>query len=243
MVRKWSYLNQKNLERYAVLNPIVKVKNFRVFKKTTKFKKFTKGLTKVVRRKYAKRIFFSTYLILLQITKLWAANFIQTKQLSRFAQSFGYSFATSYIPNSDIFSDFNRPSDKALNFQFLSCSKTLLYRTLNRKSIFLKNSTNKPFFSKSSTKNAKMSLAQTTSLTSVSENSEIIYTQNLCYDNLLYHPTLTDPAKLNQLLCNSITHTLFYQNLKITTVLYKILINTILLKKLPKTLNNESCRL
>jgi hypothetical protein len=183
MVRKWSYLNFNYLNNPGLFSPSMKIKNFLVFKKTTKFKKFTKGLTRIVRRKYTKRSLHTSYLVFLQIAKYWSLHFIQSKQLARFTQSFGYSYINSHIPNFDIFKEATKPDDKFLNLHIFSCAKKISMKFLTPNRVV----TGKPFLIKTLPTNSKISFSQTDSLNSLS-NNEVVYPLNIYFENLSYHP-------------------------------------------------------
>ena len=220
MVRKWSYLNNNLITTYKALSPLLKVKTFKVFRKTTKFKKFTKGITRVVRKKYTKRIFFTSYFVLPQITKWWSFNYIQSKQLERFTQSLNHSPFLSNTPNFDILNELAKSADKSLNLHAFSCSKTLIYRsTLNCPYI------NKalPVLKKSALYNAKISFMQTNSFQSLNDN-DIAHPLNLYFENLTYHPNPTQPSLTQSVLFGSLKKSSHNQTLALSTDMYKILI-------------------
>jgi len=199
------------------LSLATKVKSFKVFRKTTKFKKFTKGITKVVRRKYTKRKFHSTYFVLPQITKWWSFNYIQSKQVERFIQSFSQSAITSSTPNFDVFLAANKPQEQQLNMHFFSCAKRLAYRTTNS---FLKN---KSFLVETSINHAKLSFTQTTSFESCSSN-EVAHPLNTTFDQLAYPAASVENNHEFMQTYFALQSTLFAHNLKYTVSVYKLLI-------------------
>jgi hypothetical protein len=87
----------------------------------------------------------------------------------------------------------------------------------------MKNSTyfGKPFFVKSSIKNVKTSLAQTTSLNSLADNKDVIYTQNIFQENLSYHPYTENIDQLSKHTLNSVITTLTKHNLQLVVEHYK----------------------
>ena len=222
MVRKWSYLNTNQVHDYLSLHQATKTKTFKVFRKTTKFKKFTKGLTKIVRQKYTKRKFNSMYFVLPQITKWWSFNYMQSKQVERFTQSFYHVSVAANMPNFDVFLAAIKPTDQSLNMHMFSCTKRLAYRVDNS---FYQNKT---FLVETAIKNAKLSFTQTTSFESLIEN-EISYPLNSSFEQLSYHPQslITDQEKLQ--VYKSLVSTLFAHNLNYTVSIYRTLISLTLL--------------
>ena len=220
MVRKWSYLNNNLITSYKALTPLLKVKTFKVFRKTTKFKKFTRGITRVVRKKYTKRIFFTSYFTLPQITKWWSFNYIQSKQLERFVQSFNYSPFLSNTPNFEIFYELARSTDKAYSLHAFSCSKTLIYRSTASRA-----HTNKslPVLKKSAIRNAKISFTQTNSFQS-SKDNDITHPLNFYFENLAYHPDSTSANSIKNFIYDSLKKSSHNQVLTLSTNIYKILI-------------------
>lgn len=103
MVRKWSYLKTFDLVTPSTLLPIKTVKSFKVFRKTTRFKKYNRGITKIVRRKYMTRKRKSTSLFAYYITKDWVYHYLKLRQFERFYQSFGLSNITAYAADFDVF--------------------------------------------------------------------------------------------------------------------------------------------
>jgi hypothetical protein len=217
MIRKWSYLDTNAVTNHMALSLAAKVKSFKVFRKTTKFKKFTKGITKVVRRKYTKRQFGSAYFILPQITKWWAFNYIQSKQVERFTQSFSHAAVTSSTPNFDVFLAANKSQEKQLNMHFFSCTKRLAYRTTN---VFLRN---KLPFVDTSINHAKLSFTQTTSFESCSSN-EVAHPLNTTFDQLAYSSVSVGTTNEFTHTYHVLQNTLFSHNLKYAVDMYKLLI-------------------
>ena len=214
MVRKWSYLKNNFSEIKKKTNFLKKSKTFKVFRKTTKFKKFSRGITKVVKIKYAKRMFSSNYFILTQISKWWSFNYLQLKQIYRFSQSFGYSQILSSAPNFEIFNEINKPSDLILNLHLFSCSKKLVNRFDFYSKIFIK---------KTKVKNAKLSFVQTNKFES-SLSNEIAHPLNLYFEDLTYHPYTENQLKNNLPILVFLQNALLNNNLHLILNIYKILI-------------------
>ena len=99
MVRKWSYLN---VQTKQLLNsgdnlifpdfrdkPVTGLKKrhiFKVFRNTTRFKRWTVGITKVVRKKYIRRKHLTNFMNLNYITNSWVSFYLKQRNLTRFYQ-------------------------------------------------------------------------------------------------------------------------------------------------------------
>lgn len=221
MVRKWSYLRFQHTQDYLDSTVVTKVKSFRVFRKTTRFKKFTRGITKNVRQKYIKRKFYSNYFILPQITKQWSFNYIQSKQIERFIQSFQQNQIISTMPDYEVFNTVSKPIDKVLNIHVFSCSKNIIYKTNN---YFFPH---KIPFLKPTSYNSKLSFAQTTTFESL-QNNNIFYTLDTHFDNLNYHSENLNSSIINLNIYTKLINVIFEHNLLLTLTIYKILITTTL---------------
>ena len=85
MVRRWSYLTLP-LEQSALLN-VRKAHAFKVFRKSTKFKRFNRGLVDFVRRKNVKRKKSINYITLSYLSSNWAKYYLNSRSIVRFSQS------------------------------------------------------------------------------------------------------------------------------------------------------------
>jgi hypothetical protein len=85
MVRRWSYLTS-SLEQSALLN-VRKAHAFKVFRKSTKFKRFNRGLVDFVRRKNIKRKKSINYITLSYLSSNWAKYYLNSRSIVRFSQS------------------------------------------------------------------------------------------------------------------------------------------------------------
>ena len=218
MVRKWSYLNTVNTNIGSDwFSNTSSVYNFKVFRMTTRFKKYNRvSVTKVVRKKYARRKHRTNWLRLSYITKHWVFLFIKSKQFVRFYQSLGLfnvqSFSTSTLLVNKLFSDITTER----GFNTFSCSTTLL-NIFKNKGVFSKYYIN------------PLQNSQSSGLTVRSiEDLGLIENINpglINYDNLLYpynfsNNKLTVYKNLNTIITNQIfTNVLLY-----IKVIYKTLI-------------------
>jgi len=104
MVRKWSYLNSKyvDLSNESISFCTLKY-NFKVFRVTTKFRKYNLGYTIMTRKKYARRRHKTNWITLSYILKYWVFFYLKLKQFTRFYQTLGlfnvqaYSASLSYF--------------------------------------------------------------------------------------------------------------------------------------------------
>ena len=116
MVRKWSYLNSikihglessyKQDDRMFTLDKgtlLLKRRHvFKVFRSTTRFKRWTVGITRIVRKKYSRRKHLTTFLNLNYLTTCWVSFYLSQRNYIRFYQGLNV-LNTQYIsPNSDI---------------------------------------------------------------------------------------------------------------------------------------------
>lgn len=216
MVRKWSYLNSNYTNPYEKSKVITKTKTFQVFKKTTKFKKYNRGITKSVRQKYTQRKFLTTHLTFTQITSLWSLNYMQSKQIERFLQSMHYSPILSNSPDMGILNALTNQTNQSINFHLFSCSKNVLYRFSSERF------GSKVLFNASTIKNTKPSYTQTNSLPSLAQN-ELTYPVNVCFGDMYYHPLTTNSAGLHTDVQKQLNVALFTYNLNLATVYYKVI--------------------
>ena len=127
MVRKWSYLNPSLpgvSQPFGMAMPPRHI--FKVFRKSTRFKKYTTGLTSTVRRLYSARKHRTNWIEMSYITKDWMFFFYKNRQFIRFFQSLGAVKFSSYSVTSLVFT---RQVDVIKNMHGISmasCSRNLL---------------------------------------------------------------------------------------------------------------------
>ena len=85
MVRRWSYLTLP-VEQSSLLS-VRKAHAFKVFRKSTKFKRFNRGLVDFVRRKNIKRKKSINYVTLSYLSSNWSKYYLNSKSIVRFSQS------------------------------------------------------------------------------------------------------------------------------------------------------------
>jgi len=207
MVRKWSYLNAFDHISNKSLTPFKALKTFKVFRKTTRFKKFNKGITLMVRKKYAKRKYKTTWLFLTYTTRSWTSHYLKARQFERFFQSLGLFNTKAHAADYDVFRVSTVGSGNDTGINIFSCSWRIAKHYLNSKS---------PLNSILQTrlvKDSKVSYVHALSLTALSQ-SESAYPIATNYDNILYHPQTEniDPHAYSQLLTGLSTVSFLYNS-------------------------------
>lgn len=100
MVRKWSYLTtQNNLLFNQSLSVVTKCYSFKVFRMTTRFKKYQRYGTSFVRKQDSSRKRQTSWLTLLSIFAQWSLQYIKYKQYLRYYQSISTHNYQLTIPN------------------------------------------------------------------------------------------------------------------------------------------------
>jgi len=100
MIRKWSYLTDtQDLNVSASLTAMSKCYSFKVFRMTTRFKKYQRNETFFVRKQDSSRKRQTSWLTLLGIFAQWSLQYIQSRQLLRYHQSRGLYVYQLIVPN------------------------------------------------------------------------------------------------------------------------------------------------
>ena len=213
MVRKWSYLsNSSPTTTPLTLNDSSSLYHFKVFRKTTRFKKFNRGITKMVRKNYARRKHRTNWLVLAYITKAWVSNYLNMRQFERFFNALTRFKINSFSADVSVFNIKLKELSNRNGINVISCSKTPLRRYLN----YTDNSS----FLYNPTKNTNNVLVQTLSATSLSESLEVfpnlilLEKHTYSYDDLASQLTPT----------GSIDNCLHTTSISTTTSIYSTLI-------------------
>jgi hypothetical protein len=218
MVRKWPYLVSKFL--YA--NPghfetKSSVYTFKVFRMTTRFKKFNrKSPTVMVRKKYARRKHRTNWLRLSYITKNWVFLYIRSKQFVRFYQSLGLFNTQSYSTSVLVF---EKKLSEVVNYAGLTtfaCSRSII-------SLFLSKGDNTKYYNTPLLGSLSSGLA-TRDITNL-PLSESINPGLVDYDSLLYPYTTVPSTRTEDLeLYNSLLEVNFSSTLNYVTASYHTLV-------------------
>jgi hypothetical protein len=100
MVRKWSYLTHTQDQNISTsLLAMSKCYSFKVFRMTTRFKKYKRYETFFVRKQDSSRKRQTSWLTLLSIFSQWSLQYIKYKQLLRCYQNIGLYSYQLIIPN------------------------------------------------------------------------------------------------------------------------------------------------
>lgn len=178
MVRKWSYLKTSNLAiSVHTLKSLTQLLHFKVFRKTTRFKKFNRGITRVVRKTYARRKHRTNCLIWYYITKSWVANYLKMRQFERFYSGLGRFQFEAFSSNFEVFSVKLHSISNYNGVNIISCAKNVLGKHTNQSTsaLFLKNPT----------KYANTTSIQLINLQDISASSEI-YPNLVNFENSLF---------------------------------------------------------
>lgn len=178
MVRKWSYLESNFLDLHIdSLSRLTSLYHFKVFRKTTRFKKFNRGITRMVRRNYARRKHQTNWLILSYITKSWVLNYLKTRQFERFYNSLGKFPISAFTSDTSVFLLKHGSILNKNGINIISCSKSVLMKHINYSSgaQFLLNPT----------KNTNSAIIQANTAEDLTLSLEV-YPNLVNLDNLLY---------------------------------------------------------
>ena len=178
MVRKWSYLETRDLDlSMQSLESASQLYHFKVFRKTTRFKKFNKGITRMVRKNYARRKHRTNWLVLSYITKSWVSNYLKMRQFERFYSALGRFQFSAFSSNFNVFAIKLSTLLNHNGVNILSCSQGILGRYINQSegAKFLKNPT----------KHTNSSIIQTTSLQDMTLSVDV-YPNLVVLDNSLF---------------------------------------------------------
>jgi len=132
MVRKWSYLTPTTtLSNLPVVDRVSSLYNFKVFRKTTRFKRYNKGVTVMVRRKYSRRKHRTNWLIMSYITAAWATHYLKARQFERFYNSLGYFKSSAFATSTHVFLLKTQSMSSRQGVSASSCSTKILQRTIH----------------------------------------------------------------------------------------------------------------
>ena len=208
MVRKWSYLNiNNNVLPMSKLVESYNVYTFKVFRLTTRFKKYKRYKTTFLRKKDKLRKRKTNWFNILRIFSDWSTTYIRSRQLIRIYQSFFIVKYNCILYNLNFFNKLiiNFKSPIYFNTSFL---------TKNYKNLHIIGPSKYPTYN-----------IQTNNLTYISE----LNSYNVQFDNAKYSTSILVNISKNQLYFKNILNTLKLTQLHVT-MFYKILIKLTLLK-------------
>jgi len=134
MVRKWSYLENESIlnsapqsENFRLIN---KRHTFKVFRKTTRFKRYSKGLSTVVRLKTYKITRKTEILALACFINLWSRVYMRSRQFYRYYQSIGLFNTIMPTFSPDSIKAILLKSSPVNNIFYFSCSNNVMLKYL-----------------------------------------------------------------------------------------------------------------
>lgn len=223
--KKWTYLETDSvLPSSNTFLKALPTYRFKVFRYTTRFKKFNIGITKMVRRKYARRKHQTTWVSHSYVAKYWTVNYMKEKQFSRFVQSLGTFNITVGSPSVEVFNTQLRNITNYNGINIISCSKPILNKYIS----FLNNKSYLDTFNYG----GSPVLLQTSDLNRLNLSFDL-NPNNMIFDKLQYPRDLKnffDNQLTNQtfsLLTNSITSTIIQNTVSVRRILILlVLFNT-----------------
>lgn len=220
MVRKWSYLDTKHTDltfEDSVLKHLKRYK-FKVFRTTTRFKKWNLGLFKVIpnRKLYIKRKHKTNNLYWLPVAMWWSRYYFSTRQITRFYQLINILPISISSVDSELVSFKSRSNQNSFGISTSSCSRKLLSFALNSHRV--KSNTNlfEPI-----TLGSKATLSYAFNITDF-ESLNDVGLNLFCYENSYYQLTeVSYNININALL---LKHSINYSQ-----ILRKLIINLTLI--------------
>lgn len=241
MIRKWSYINTTynstseiinlQLEKANSIRPSLNTLrtrqtsnryNFKVFRKTTRFKKFKSGLAGIVRGVYAKKKRRTDNYGNLFIARDWALFYLKQRQIVRFTQSLNLLPYEALSADKEVFFKRLPYVENIKGVSIYTCSTNFV------KALLLKTKNIPYFFFKSS--HSVVSHTQSANLED-SLNSKDLGSSSLKYEGLLYpidsHRFLT--SQLTNEILLKFTILMFKASLSISVELRKLFTHLIIL--------------
>lgn len=108
--------------------------SFKVFRKTTRFRKYRLGMTKFVRKFYARKKRRTSLYMNSHILYSWIHHYLKHRQFIRFTQSFGLLPVHGYLGNADFSIKNSLLVGAEFGFHSYSCSSKVL-----NKAVFFEN--------------------------------------------------------------------------------------------------------
>ena len=209
MVRKWSYVTPtKGLLVNKSLSELTKCYSFKVFRMTTRFKKYQRNGTSFVRKQDSSRKRQTSWLTLLSVFAQWSLQYIKYRQYLRYYQSLSlYKYQFS-IPNIFVIGKKLNLFNPDLSFTTSTITNQLL-NTLNDTSV---NTSTKIKYS-------NILSSDTNSL----QNLKEVNVSGYVYDNQLF-TELQPLTTYKQQNLTLLYLTMYNSSLKQVTEIYKVFI-------------------
>jgi hypothetical protein len=140
MVRRWSRINNFNIDIGSSFFFIKKQNKLNLFKTSVNFKKFKFKYTKFKRKSLTRIKHSSTFLVYTNIFKFWSKNYIFNKHLSKAQYAHNVSLKNIFFYNFNFIKNKNENIFYNLNFLFLTLNKKkYLQQHKNCEFFFFKN--------------------------------------------------------------------------------------------------------
>ena len=225
MVKKWSYLSSlqlTNVNKFSLkADALVKRHTFKVFKKTTRFKRHSTGISTVVRLKTMKITRKTEKLALSIFIGQWSKIYMRSKQFYRYYQSIGLfnTVMPTFAPDS--IKAILLKTNPVNNIFFFSCSKNVLLRYVT-----YSNSINRI---KAPTLNSRNCYATSTGLDNI-ENFDQVSSSVVFLDQNFYIPNeIILQNRSKNILFSQLNNSLFNYTLILNKIIRQILIKLSLL--------------
>lgn len=189
--------------------------SFKVFRKTTRFKKYRLGLTKFVRKFYARKLRRTSLYMNSHILYSWIHHYLKHRQFVRFTQSYGLVSVQGYLGNADFSVKNSLIVGADYGFHAYSCS----FRVLNKSTFFVSNI----FRNDVNSFDSRNSFIQFVDLDASNKSTEL-GTNTLIFDKLSYslHSENQDVNSYINIL-NSVDTNIFSISLALVTEINKTL--------------------
>lgn len=183
---------------------------FKVFKATTRFKKFRRGLTKFTRKKYSRRKHRNNWFGITYLTVRWSVLVMKHRQFLRFYQSMSLFQFNSYSSTRDVFLTTLTRTSSASGIFLFSCSKSIL-----------------SYFNTNNTINVPLTKSETTFMAGYVANSlqnSVEFNPGIINFNNLYYPFHNNNLTLDHKwgVVGGLIRELLRYILRYTVLLYKI---------------------
>ena len=224
MVRKWSYLKHSEIGNSAFwdlhFKPLSRRHTFKVFKKTTRFKRHNTGLSTVVRLKTMKITRKTEKITLSAFISLWSRVYMRSRQFYRYYQAIG--LFNTVIPT------FSPDSVKAIllksapvaNIFYFSCSKNVMRKYLTGYSFDKKI--------KSPVMNSRNSYVASVGLTDLQDFDKISSSILFLDENFFMSDEVVEQTRLKFNIWSRLNGALHNNTLVMSKILRQVLIKTVL---------------
>lgn len=132
MVRKWSYIKSKY--SLILISKLMIVHNcyiFKIFRLTTRFKKYNRYKTKFLRKNFFLRKRKTTWLTLLSLFTKWSLNYLLNKHYICFYQNLSLFYYSFLLPHIQFFKIFLEKYSTIFIFNSLFISKNFIKIFIN----------------------------------------------------------------------------------------------------------------